>query len=92
MLSKDGRVVVNEAAGMVTVTDTNTVLRRVEKYISSLNSKMGRQVALAVKVWSLELNRNADTGSILRPRLRPVSRASACSVDSLIAPLPVREL
>ncbi|NDV28948.1 secretin N-terminal domain-containing protein [Desulfovibrio sp. JC010] len=70
MLSKDGRVVVNEAAGMVTVTDTNTVLRRVEKYINSLNSKMGRQVALAVKVWSLELNRNADTGFNLETALK----------------------
>ncbi|WP_432737308.1 secretin N-terminal domain-containing protein [Maridesulfovibrio sp. FT414] len=62
MLTKDGRVVVNEAAGLVTVTDTSTVLRRVEKYIKSLNTKMGRQVALAVKVWALELTRNADTG------------------------------
>lgn len=62
MLSKDGRVVINEAAGMVTVTDTATVLRRVGNYINSLNTKMGRQVALAVKVWTLEVNRNADVG------------------------------
>ena len=62
MLSKDGRVVISEAAGMVTVTDTATVLRRVGNYITSLNTKMGRQVALAVKVWALEINRNADVG------------------------------
>ncbi|TIH11467.1 type II secretory pathway component PulD-like protein [Marinifilum sp. JC120] len=62
MLSKDGRVVVNEAAGMVTVTDTATVLRRVGNYITSLNTKMGRQVALAVKVWALDMSRNADVG------------------------------
>ncbi|NDV26919.1 secretin N-terminal domain-containing protein [Desulfovibrio sp. JC010] len=62
MLSKDGRVVVNEAAGMVTVTDTATVLHRVGRYIKSLNTKMGRQVALAVKVWALEMSRNADVG------------------------------
>lgn len=62
MLSKDGKVVINESAGLVTVTDTATVLRRVGNYITSLNTKMGRQVALAVKVWALEMNHNADMG------------------------------
>lgn len=62
MLSKDGKVVINEAAGLVTVTDTSTILRRVGRYIKSLNTKMGRQVALAVKVWTLETTNNSDTG------------------------------
>ncbi|CCO24022.1 secretin N-terminal domain-containing protein [Maridesulfovibrio hydrothermalis] len=62
MLSRDGRVVVNEAAGLISVTDTSTVLRRVGSYIKSLNTKMGRQVALAVKVWSLDVKHNADMG------------------------------
>ena len=70
MLSKDGRVVVNEAAGMVTVTDTATVLHRVDRYIKSLNTKMGRQVALAVKVWALEMNRNADVGFDIESMLK----------------------
>ncbi len=70
MLSKDGQVVVNQAAGMVTVTDTSTALRRVSKYIKSLNIKMGRQVALAVKVWALELNHNADASFNLETALQ----------------------
>lgn len=70
MLSKDGQVVINQAAGMVTVTDTSTALRRVSKYIKSLNTKMGRQVALAVKVWALELNNNSDAGFNLETALQ----------------------
>lgn len=70
MLSKDGRVVISEAAGLVTVTDTGPVLRRVGSYIKSLNTKMGRQVALAVKVWALDQSRNSDTGFNLEALLQ----------------------
>ena len=54
MLSRDGEVVPNEAAGTITVTDTPAVLHRVDEYIRGVNLKLSRQVALVVKVFSVE--------------------------------------
>lgn len=54
MLSRDGEVVPNEGAGTITVTDTPAVLHRVEEYVRGVNLKLSRQVALVVKVYSVE--------------------------------------
>ncbi|GKT31261.1 type II secretory pathway component PulD-like protein, partial [Aduncisulcus paluster] len=49
MLSKDGRVVVNEAAGMVTVTDTATVLHRVWALEMNRNADVGFDIESMLK-------------------------------------------
>ena len=62
LLSPAGRVVVNHAAGTLTVTDTASVLRRVSEYIETCNTKLARQIALTVKVYSLEVEDKAEAG------------------------------
>ncbi|MCR5813485.1 MAG: secretin N-terminal domain-containing protein [Desulfovibrio sp.] len=60
LLSPAGSVTLNRAAGSVTVRDTVPVMRQVAEYIDSINSSMMRQVALSVKVWSVEINQDSE--------------------------------
>lgn len=62
LLSPAGRVVVNVAAGTLTVTDTTAALRRVGDYIETCNAKLSRQVALTVKVYTLDVEDKAEAG------------------------------
>lgn len=62
LLSKGGTASINQAAGTITVKDTPVVLQQVASYVDDLNGKLSRQVALSVKVWSLELNDTNDVG------------------------------
>lgn len=62
LLSKGGTVAVHQSSGTITVKDTPTVLRQVAAYVEDLNAKLSRQVALSVKVWSLEMSDNTDAG------------------------------
>ncbi len=60
MLSADGHVVANENAGTVTVTDTPSVITRVDEYMAGINQSLSRQVAITVHVYSLEINNIGD--------------------------------
>lgn len=62
LLSKGGTAVAHQSSGSITVKDTPVVLQQVGAYIEDLNAKLSRQVALSVKVWSLELSDNTDAG------------------------------
>lgn len=62
LLSKQGTVVVNQAAGTVTVRDTSSRLRQISIYMQEINERLERQVALTVHVWSLELTDDAEGG------------------------------
>lgn len=55
MLSKDGAVVANMGAGSITVTDHPGVLARVGQYIRQINARLSRQVAIAIKVYTVEM-------------------------------------
>ena len=66
LLSKRGSVSISKASGTITVSDTAPALRRVEKYIEKLNTKLGKQVALSIHVWSLELTNNTDASLNLK--------------------------
>lgn len=54
MLSENGSVVANQSAGTITVTDTPVILERVDTYISEINRKLSRQVAISVQVYNFE--------------------------------------
>jgi type IVB pilus formation R64 PilN family outer membrane protein len=56
LLSPKGHVVINQAAGTLTVRDTPQVLRLVANYIDDVNSRISRQVALTIQVWQLSVN------------------------------------
>ncbi|WP_243545446.1 type II secretory pathway component PulD-like protein [Pseudodesulfovibrio tunisiensis] len=62
MLSPAGVAVANRSAGTVMVTDTRAVLHRVESYVTRINAKLSRQVALAVRVWAIEVADDSDLG------------------------------
>ena len=62
LLTQKGTVTCNQAAGTVTVRDTPESVRRVATYIDDLNLRLSRQVALTVRVWSLDLKDNTDIG------------------------------
>lgn len=62
LLSPTGRVVINIAAGTLTVTDTPAALRRISSFVETCNAKLSRQVALTVKVYTLDVEDNAEVG------------------------------
>jgi type IVB pilus formation R64 PilN family outer membrane protein len=62
LLSPNGTVVGNQAAGTITVKDTAASLRKIEKFIDEINERLSRQIALSIKVWSLELADSTDVG------------------------------
>ena len=55
LLSSKGSVVGNPAAGTITVRDTPEVVRRVATYMDDTNTRLSRQVALAIHVWSIDI-------------------------------------
>ena len=62
LLTPKGVVVVNQAAGTITVRDTPESVRRVATYVDELNTRISRQVALTVRVWSLKVTDDAEIG------------------------------
>ena len=62
LLSSEGSVVGNQAAGTITVRDYADNVRQVEKYIADINKRLSRQVALTVHVWALEVTDTNEAG------------------------------
>ncbi len=62
LLSPAGSVISSQAAGTITVKDTAPSLNRIEEYIEEANERLARQVALSIKVWSLEISDSVDIG------------------------------
>lgn len=62
LLSSSGTVTINQAAGTITVKDSPYSIKQVAKYVDELNEKLSRQIALSVKVWSLEIDDSGDIG------------------------------
>ena len=62
LLSPDGSVVGNQAAGTLTVRDRADNLRQIASYIADVNKRLSRQVALTVHVWALEITDENEAG------------------------------
>ncbi len=62
LISKNGTISINRSSGTVTIRDCYTRLRDAENYIEEINKKLARQVALTVRVWSLELDDSSGAG------------------------------
>jgi len=54
--------IINEKAGLITVSGTLKQLRRVERYLKSLEEKLKRQVLIDVNILSVTLNKSNSTG------------------------------
>lgn len=57
-----GEPIVNQKAGLITVSGTLNQLRRVEKYLKNLEEKLKRQVLIDVNILSVTLNKSNLTG------------------------------
>lgn len=66
LLSKEGSVTANMAAGTVTVSDNARTIRQVEGFINDYNKKLCRQVALQVRVWQLTIDNENEVGLNLK--------------------------
>ena len=62
LVSSNGSVSINKAAGSITVRDTAPRLEQIAQYISDANQRLGRQVALTVRGWSIQLSDGTDAG------------------------------
>lgn len=62
LLSKEGSVVGNQAAGTITVRDKHENIRQIAVFIGDTNTRLSRQVALNVRVWALELTDKSEAG------------------------------
>ncbi|WP_295698922.1 pilus (MSHA type) biogenesis protein MshL [uncultured Helicobacter sp.] len=58
--SKD--IIINKAAGLLTITATPTQMRRIEAYIKNLNEKIQKQVLIDVHIFSLQHTNNQTYG------------------------------
>lgn len=62
LLSPEGGVVGNQAAGTITVRDRADNIRQIALYIADVNRRLSRQVALTVHVWALEVTDENEAG------------------------------
>ena len=62
LLSSEGAVVGNPAAGTITVRDFAENVRQIGRYISDTNRRLSRQVAVSVGVWALEVSDENEAG------------------------------
>ncbi len=58
----DGSPIINPEAGLITVTGTPKQIKRVTKYIESLNRKLKNQVMIDVKILSVTFDDSSTTG------------------------------
>lgn len=62
LLSPEGSVVGNQAAGTITVRDRAQNVRQVANYIAETNKRLSRQIALLINVWALEVSDENEAG------------------------------
>ena len=62
LLSKRGTVSVNQGAGTITVRDSFSRLQDIAAYISALNARLARQVAITIRIWALEVSDASEGG------------------------------
>ena len=62
LLSSEGAVVGNQAAGTLTVRDFAENVRQIGRYIAETNRRLSRQVAVSVNVWALEVTDENEAG------------------------------
>ena len=63
MKTSDGKVAMNPGSGTITLTDTPTVIKRVGQYINEMNKRMGKQIAISIKVLQVTVS-NGDAFSV----------------------------
>lgn len=65
MMSKNGTFSVSKDSGIVTVTDTPLVQRKVSEFIEQTNSILNRRIGIKTMVYEVTLDENGEIGSDL---------------------------
>ncbi|MBQ7609225.1 MAG: hypothetical protein IJU76_14855 [Desulfovibrionaceae bacterium] len=73
MLSPQGSVVGNEAAGTLSVCDAPDRIRQIGRYIDAINESFTRQVAMKVNVYALDVTDSSQIGANLAAILPGIS-------------------
>ncbi len=60
MLSPFGSATINESISTLTVTDMPAILDKVEEYVKEINRKMGRQAAITLTVYSVNVTNESN--------------------------------
>lgn len=61
-LHTKGDIIINKAAGLLTITATPSQMRRVEQYIARLNERIQQQVLIDVHIYNVSLTDNQAYG------------------------------
>jgi general secretion pathway protein D len=59
---KNPEPIIDKSSGLVTITGTKNQLDRVESYIKELNKRLHKEVLIDVKIYSIRLTKNHQTG------------------------------
>ena len=62
MTTSDGKIAMNPGSGTITLTDTPTVIKRVGQYVNEMNKRMGKQIAISVKVLQVSVSNTDNLG------------------------------
>ena len=62
IVSKEGSISVNRAAGFVSVSDSPWIQKSIKSYIDKLNDELSRQAAIIVKVYNLDIDDSSSHG------------------------------
>lgn len=54
MITRDGSVIASKGAGTITVTESPTVLARIDEFMESMQNKLSRQVSINVTVYNFK--------------------------------------
>lgn len=70
MKTDGGKLTMNPGSGTITLTDTPTVIKRVGQYVNEMNKRMGKQIAINVKVLQITLSNDDSFGFDLAAKIK----------------------
>jgi type IVB pilus formation R64 PilN family outer membrane protein len=86
MLSPNGRISVTPATGTLSVTDTPSILARIDQFMKSQNDAMSKQVILNVRVLSVNVSNSDNYGIDWDLAFKNISETYGISFSSAFNP------
>ena len=86
MIGSQGNVVISPSIGTVTVTTTPEVMATVSDYLAKENKRLGRQIAINVQIYSVNLGQSEDFNVAFNGFLKNLSKFSGMNYTSAAAP------
>lgn len=83
-LSEKGKVVVSEALGTISVTDTPTILQRVDEYIKLQNDSLAKTVLVNLSVYNVRFDESENYGTDWNLLYETLSTSGAGLTASLV--------